>query len=236
VADNSLQGVDIAGVLQVASVRTHAKAARSPSGGLQLEGTVDIEGASVLGQPVSITDQGIVVGPAPIPGVTNPLQTALTSAGITARAVSAMKDPANGQVLSGALEISVAQKVPNVGSGPATTSYTLGRGYATTRATGSPSVGAATTTQPPLPTTGANMPTSLSPPASGAAATLAPVPTSIQRMLPVAPPTRPARRPALDLISEWSIAPAYLALALGTLVLSFGRFAFEKIAARFEWI
>jgi hypothetical protein len=182
VADDSVQSLDIAGVLRVASVRTHAKATRSSSGHLQLDGTVDIEGASVLGQPVSITDQGIVVGPAPVPGVTNPLQAALTTAGITVSAVAAMKDPANGQVLSGALEISVAQKVPNVGSGPVTTTYTLGRGYATTRATGSPAVGDAPTTQPPLRTTGATTPTALPRAASVVSGTLAPMPTSTQRM------------------------------------------------------
>lgn len=129
-ADNVAEVVNFAGVFRIASVRSHAEAEVDPSGAPTRTATMVVEGASILGQAVAVTDRGVVVGgtSAPVPG--NPLLEALADAGISVRYIAAVEDEEDNEVLAPGLEVTVARGVDGFGTGPATTVYTFGRAYA----------------------------------------------------------------------------------------------------------
>jgi hypothetical protein len=61
VADSVATGIDIGGVLRIGSIHSHARVVLTASGDRQVESTVQIDGASVGGQDVSITEKGVVL-------------------------------------------------------------------------------------------------------------------------------------------------------------------------------
>lgn len=238
VADSTADLVDIEGVLRIASIHAHATATVDASGNRRLDGSMDIEGATVLGQPVGITDKGLEVGSTVAPLPQNPLAKALADAGITLVYVAAVKDSKTGEMFSPGLEIDVSRSVQGVGSGPLSTSYTFGRAYAragtspgdqpTTSATGAVKPPTSVARQPG--TTAApqaELPAASSQGAttSGAAPSLAPT---------TAPPPAGTALVA-EQIANWSLLPMYLALGGGTLLLLFGWFGLEKVAVVFGW-
>jgi len=222
-ADNTVESVNIAGVLRIGSVHSHAKVVVAPDGQRQLDGTIVVDGVTVLGQPASITDQGLVVGPSSAPLPANPLTSALVAAGVSIAYIDAVKDEERGEVFAPGVEISVAQDVP--GSGPKSTTYTFGRAFARGVKAGDASAPSIAVPAPTLttPTVPAPAPSAPAPIPTGQVA--APAPNSAAPSLGV-----PASR-----IVNWSIAPAYTALALGALLLLAVRLLFPKLAARFRW-
>jgi hypothetical protein len=135
VADNKVETVDINGVLRIGSVRSHAQAVVEPDGQRKLVGRMEVEGAMVLGQPVAITDRGLVIGESTTPLPENPLGRALEEAGISVRYITAVKNAEQGEVFAPGLEVVVTRVVEGVGTGPVTSTYLLGRAHARAAAT-----------------------------------------------------------------------------------------------------
>lgn len=177
-ADGTLQGTaasttnafDIAGVFSIAAVTSHASATMTASGQATLNGSMTLAGVTVTGQAVDITDQGIVVPGSSSPVPANPLERALSSAGITVRYLTLSKDPQTGSVMAPGIEVTVIEHTnQGVGQGFVTATYVLGRAMAIAEKTGG-----GTAIQPSSPT----FTTQATPPAAGAstvAGTEAPV-------------------------------------------------------------
>lgn len=216
-ADTSTDMVTVQNVLRIGTVQSHALVQRDATGDIKkFEGTVAVSGVFVLGQAVAITDKGLVVGPGTVPLPGNPLADALRSAGITVRYLAADLNRQTGEVTAPGVEVSVTEPVPN--GPPVTTSYDIGRAYARVSQTpGDVPVPAAvapeTVSAPTAPTNAAPVDTGTSPAAT---------PASL-----AAPPARPnalvPRRTgpllATAQIGSWSVAPAYAALGIGTVLL-----------------
>ena len=150
-ADTTIDMVDSSGVLRLASVRSHAAVTIGASGEPVFESSMVVEGASVLGVPVAVGDEGVIVGSTVFPTSDNPLSDALLDAGIRVRYIDAVENRSTGEVFAPGVEIVVTRGVEGVGSGPTTTTYVLGRAYA--RAGASPVAGPETPSgsRPPIP-------------------------------------------------------------------------------------
>jgi hypothetical protein len=217
-ADNSVDLLDIAGVLRIGAVLSHAKATVDASGHRTLEGAMDVEGATVLGQRVAITDEGLVVGSSEsqLPSTDN-LTKALADAGITVHPIALVKDPDHGEVIAPGLEIVVTRGAQGVGTGPAVTTLVVGRAYARASEGGSSEVAA-----PGVADIGSPADTS---PAVGEPALLAATP-STPAPEPAIADSNAARvnvRPAaaaLGRMASWSIARVYTALGMGLLLVA----------------
>lgn len=125
-ADSVTRGLD-AGVLQIASVHSHSVTTLSPGSSQPVtKSTIDVVGASVAGQPVQITKDGITllnqkVGPAYQP-VLDALNTSLKKAGIHVALVG--NTPMHGGASTSAIEITQTNTLP-VSGGPTGTATTV---------------------------------------------------------------------------------------------------------------
>jgi hypothetical protein len=238
-ADTTATGVDIAGVLKIASVHSHARAAVSPSGDKQLDGTVEINGATVGGQPVSITDKGVVLAGNPTPLAADPVTPALQAAGITVRYIAAVKDDGQGQMLAPTIEISIAKTVPGPnGDVPGHVTLSFGRAFARASLQGSDaSLFGSQSSDMPLdeltsaaadPGTTSDVGVADAAPVDTPAADVATTPTA-------APRTAGAANVATARIADWSIAPGYSAMGVGALLLLAAWLGLERIAVRLRW-
>ena len=135
-AHTEVSALDIGGgVLHIGSVRSHAEASIDREGKQSLNGTMEIDGATILGQRVTISDQGLVALGSVTPFLNDPLSkalsTALTDAGIGIRYIAADKDPKAGTVRAAGLEITVTAAIDSLGTGaPLRSTVTVGRAYA----------------------------------------------------------------------------------------------------------
>jgi hypothetical protein len=201
----------------------------SPSGEPTLQGTIEVEGVTVLGQAVGIGDRGIVVGATPtaVPVGDNPLAQALADAGVTVRTLAVTKHDTTGEVLAPSLEITVSRSAPGVGTGPESVTYTFGRAHA--RASGTPAaavadvVGAAEPVGPlaAAPNAGRDVP--------GASA---PIAASGPALRPASSPARPV---PVQRIMNASAASLYPPLALGAVVFAAAWLLFRTLGVRLRW-
>lgn len=234
VADSSVDMASIKGVLGIASVRSHAEVVRTADGELvKLEGTIAVEGATVLGQPVSITEKGLVVGSSASPLPDNPLVAALQAAGITVRYVAPTSNRETGEVFAPGLEVTVAQAPPPQFGGPISTTYVFGRALARVALTPGDPVASDDTSG--VDAFASDASGSFTTPDAGDA-----LPSSSPGAVPSGAPDRSAggggaatSLPTAN-IGNWSIAPAYSALGVGTFLLV-AWVLLEKIAVRFRW-
>lgn len=248
VADNEIETLDIDGVLRVGSVRSHAEAGIDPSGERVLEGTMEVQGASVLGQSVSITDRGVVTGESatPLPD-SDPLADALADAGIEVRYVAAAKDAEQGQVLAPGLEIVVTRGVEGVGTGPATTTYTLGRAFARAVGTSDGTTSAvddvvttegSQTSAPPMqeatPTTTTGEESIATQPSAETPTPSAPTTASPDVPAETGEPEVAMSLPT-SLIANASHTGVYATLGAGTAVLVAAWLVFDKLGGRLKW-
>lgn len=228
VAENRVELLNVDGVVRLGLVRSHARAIVDENGKPTLQGTMEVEGATVLGQRVAITDQGLVVGssPAPLPA-DDPIATALADAGIAVRFIAAEQDPEQGQVFAPGLEIAVTRRVEGAGTGPAVTTITLGRAYArASLASDGPTA----------------VPTGVAP----SDADLGVAPSADEQLSAgidsLAPPTLPSSGVATRGqqvpvsrgsagLAAWSIARAYTALGLGVLLMAFSLVGWRSLGA-----
>jgi hypothetical protein len=237
VADSAATGIDIAGVLKIGSVRSHAKAVVSPSGEKTVEGTVDIDGASVAGHGVTISDKGVVLAGSPAPLAKDPITPALEAAGISVKYIGGVADEATGQVLAPTLEISVARTVPGPsGDVPARVTLSFGRAFA--RAVLEGSEGAF----------GASEDLGIDDLSSFADESFEDFPTTDVGSLdtPTEASTETNDSPssstgdraanvATARLADWSIAPGYSAMGVGALLLLVAWIGLERIAVRLRW-
>lgn len=239
-ADTKNDVVVIAGVLTMGSVRSHASATVDAAGELTLDGSFVVDGATVLGQGVQITDQGVVFGESPTPLPGNPLAEALDDAGVTVRYLAAERDVDNGQVLAPGLEIIVADSGDGVPGGAAVT-YTLGRAYARAAAASStlPVPSDPPSTSDPVETGEASPVAPTTPDATGSTPSPS---TAAAPDVPVSSPTEPASPigpgvtdVASVLIADVSMENIYPALVAGALALSASWLLFEYLGVRLRW-
>jgi len=244
---NSAQVMDFGGILRIASVRSQAAATVTPTGEVKLDGTISVEGVTVLGQTVGVNDRGIVVGQSPTPLPTNPLVNALQAAGITVRVIGVDKNQAQGQVLAPSLEVTVRRAVSGVGTGPVTTTYTYGRAYARASnvpggAPGAPAGAGSTNAEisspasdvPSAPSSASGAQPSSSP-ATPATPSPAPLAASAPPARALAVPTARGRALASVRLANASTASVYPALVIGAVVLAAAWLVFRKLGVKLLW-
>jgi hypothetical protein len=232
-ARSSAQVIDVGGVLRVASVTSHAVASVSPSGTRTLQGTIDVEGATVLGQSVGIGDRGLVVGATPtaVPVGDDPLVQALADAGIAVRTLGVSKDDATGEVLAPSLEITVTRGVSGVGTGPTSVTYTFGRAHAVASAAPGEAPAEVVSGAGPVAPLGDAAATAGSglPVASGPSG-----PSGASRSAPGSAATSAAPLPVQRIVNA-SAASLYPALAVGAVVFAAAWLLFRTLGVRLRW-
>lgn len=230
--DSVVEMVDVAGVLRIGRVRSHAQAVVDGTTAKRtLAGTMTVEGATVMGQSVAITEQGVVVGSPAAPNPDNPLSEALAEAGITVRYIASAKDESQGQVVSPGLEIVMVRET-GIGTGPPTTRFVLGRAYA--RASGSSAAatdaGLGLETSELAPSVADAAPSHGGPTLSGATSPLLP---SLRSLQP-GEPRDLAESADPRLIANASVGGVYAALAFG-LVLAAVWLLTARLGVRLRW-
>jgi hypothetical protein len=236
VADLNVTGVDIAGVLKIASVRSHARSVLTPGGERTLEGTIDIEGATVAGTPVSISDKGVAVAGSPSALPADPVTPALEAAGIEVRYLSVAKDASLGQVLAPTLEIVVAGTSPGPsGDVPIKVTLSFGGSYARAVLEGSEGVSDAgddfgIDDMSSFVDEGVDDFTS-----TDVAPLDTPVDTPAETSDSSSPSSGSAANVATARLADWSIAPGYSAMGVGALLLLVAWVGLEKFAVRLRW-
>jgi hypothetical protein len=238
-ADSAVDMLDVAGVLRIASVRSHALALVDATGERRLEGTMAVEGITVLGLPAAITDEGAVAGSSVVPAPDDPVREALADAGITVRTIAAVEDRERGEVHAPGLEIVVTRGVDGVGSGPATTTYVLGRALA--RASSAASTAAPVdvrpvdgpATSPPL----FEVPATGDPAVASGQAAVAPsvrLP-SVTETAEQARPRGTVALPTTAVIVSTSNSGPYAAVAVGAFVLLAAWVVFGRLGSAIRW-
>jgi hypothetical protein len=231
IADNQVDMFDVAGVLRLGVVRSHARAVVDAAGKRTFEATMEVDGATVLEQRVAITDKGVVTGSSasPLPD-DDALAKALVDAGITIRYIAAAQNAEQGEVLAPGLEIAVTRRAEGVGTGPAVTTITLGRAYARA-ARSSEGVTADVPTDVALSTPDLD---SGVPFAAAPVGGLDPLPSPALPSAGGRSPSQPQPQlaPALTTrIANWSMARAYTALAVGVLLMTVSRLGIRSSGA-----
>lgn len=232
VGDNVASGIDIGGVLRIASVASHAEATVDHAGQRHIDGTMVINGATVAGQPVSITDKGVVLAGGTSPLAKDPVTPALQAAGISVKYVELTKDDADGQVLAPGLQITVTKAIAGVGSGPVTTTFSIGRAIARSGLepgaddsllSSTDDFSSSFSDTSSYTDAGAADVAPAGADATGGSAAAAPAATGRQATVPTAQ------------IADWSIASGYSAMGVGALFLLVAWLGLERIAVRFRW-
>jgi len=235
VADSVATGVEIAGVLRIGSVRSHAAVTLTPSGEKKLVGTVDIEGATVGGQAVSITDKGVVLAGSPSALPADPVTPALEAAGIKITYVKAVSDESQGQVLAPTLEITVSGDASGAAAGKSTT-YSFGRAFARAVLEGSEAGFGSLDSDLSLDDLSSFADESFDDFSSSddLAALDTPAETPAEAAAST-PSTGQGATIASARIADWSIAPGYSAMGVGALLLLAAWVGLERIAVRLRW-
>jgi len=118
------ESVNLGDALHIGRVVSNAKAVRDATGHLERTSVLEIEGATVAGQPVKITPSGVQVANTTNPLPANPLGNVLADHGITITYL-AEKDTDDG-VVSPGLVVTVVEDTPQKVAGSPTTTYTFG--------------------------------------------------------------------------------------------------------------
>jgi hypothetical protein len=234
VADSVASGVDIAGVLRIASVRSHAKVTLTPSGERKVVGTVEIEGANVGGQAVSITDKGVVLAGSPSALPADPITPALQAAGITVTYVKAVSDESLGQVLAPTLEITVSGDASGAAAGKSVT-YSFGRAFARAALEGTEEGFGSLDSDLSLDDLSSFADESFDDFASTEVVALDTPADTPAEPSEEASPSGSSANVATSRIADWSIAPGYSAMGVGALLLLAAWVGLERIAVRLRW-
>jgi hypothetical protein len=234
VADNDVDAVTVVGTLRIGNVHSHAEAQLGPTGAPTLGGSMQVEGVSVQGQQVGITDKGLVVAGTTVPlPDRSPLRQALDSAGIDVVYLAAEQNPAKGTVVAPGLQITVTTPLPQgVGTGTVVTTLTLGQAVASVSRSGD--------APPPVVDEGPPVTSDVSEPSGSVAPPPAvDVPPAITSGDTAPPPPvtasgggHTAPRLLRRDFRPWSIERVYVALALAVGVLLIPRAGFKKVAVR----
>jgi hypothetical protein len=238
-ADNAVDLFDVEGVLRIGAVRSHARVEIGPTGQRTLDSTMEVVGATVLGQPVAITDRGVVAGGSAIPLPDDPEAKTLADAGITVRYIAAAKDDQHGQVFAPGLEVVVTRAVQGAGTGPINTTYTLGRTYArAATSTDQASTGVQAAAAPGIsqlsepPSQGA-APAAANAPAAPPA--LAPTPASSGSAVSTSGRVAAGDRPMAVAMPNASFAGVYSTMGAAVLLFVAAWLIFERLGVRIRW-
>ena len=252
VADSAIDAFTVGGVLHIGAVTSHADATLAPGRAPVLHGSTTFAGMTVEGQPVAMTDKGLVVPGSAVPVPANPLDQALSSAGISLRYLAVSQDPANGDVIAPGLEITVAANDAGlgVGGGSASTTYILGQAQARAIETGgSPPTTSASFVPPVSSGSGSSVPSVTAPATTspGTSGGIPAVPTasslppssdaSSSTSLPrtqISAGSAGRAAPAL-LIAAASTSSFYAAVAVGGTLLLAATVLFAVLGVRLKW-
>lgn len=222
------------GVLRIGSVRTTATAATNAAGSTVLRSSIDVDGASVLGQRVSIGDRGLVIGSAATSLGGSPLAQALDQAGISVRHVAATRDADGKGIVAPGLEVTVRRGAQGVTSGDGSVTYTFGRAYARASSAGTSSTDGVVVPDDvgggPSSTFDGTGPTTGGAPDLGAPAPLAELPAPVAER-----GGGSAGRGGLASIVNTSSASVYPALVGGAAALVAAFVLFEALGLRLRW-
>lgn len=234
VAHNEADVFNVAGVLRIGSVVSTAEAQRGPTGAPKLDASMQVEGATVLGQQVAITNQGIVAASSTVPlPDDSSLKQALSKAGIEVDYIAGVRNKQQGYVLAPGLEITVTQPLTGVAQGNNVTTYWLGGAMAQVSLSGdtvAPSQ-PAPTSAPPRTTAqqGGHSRSSTTAALRAVSAPPAATPPTL-----AAPAARPAAAADGSLFGPWSITRAYAAMAIAALLLMASSIGMKKLAGRLQ--
>lgn len=257
-ASSEAEGISVAGLVRVAAVRSSSAVSVGADGNPGLTSSLVVEGLSVAGQQVAVTDAGLVVGPATVPPVGVAAADAVfESAGVTVRYLAPITDADGHGRLAPGLAITVSRRIEGVGTGAASVTVVLGRAYARAEAagpgdqpTGTGAVpfgpegggGAAVAPADEVPGTTGDLTVEESG-ALGTAqqttggASLGPAASAGPRVggaAPGGPRPTSAGRATAALVGR-SVAAVYPAISLGVAVLGLAVVAFRAVGVRVRW-
>ena len=251
VSDSSVNAFTVGGVLRIGAVTSHADATLLPGGTPVLNGTTSISDTTVLGQPVEITQNGLVIPGSAVALPSNPLASALSTAGISIQYLAVSKDPANGDVIAPGVAITVTANDQGlaIGAGTASTTFILGQAHARAIETGGGSSSSPTTVYAPPAGSGASPTVPTAPPSSPTSATnsgIGSVPAASGPIGTVVPTTSPlpgsqlpassgSRTGPTSLIAAPSTSSFYAAVAVGGALLLIATGLFAGLGVRLKW-
>ena len=125
---NTVEALDVGGVLKIGSVTSTATAILESDGHTQLTSDLKITGASVDGIAVSIDQSGINTAGTAVPVSNSSPTAALTGSGIAVTYLSQSEDPDGRGILAPGIMVQVSRNA--VGTGPSVITYTIGRAFA----------------------------------------------------------------------------------------------------------
>lgn len=235
IAHNEADVFGVAGVLRIGSVTSIAEARIGPTGKAQLTSSMTVEGATVLGQPVEITDKGIVAGSSTVPLPDNSsLMHALGSAGIAVDYIAGIRDEQQGYAFAPGLQITVTRPLTGVAAGNNIATFWLGGAFAQVSRSGESTTQPSAAAPPPSPVSSAATGQHVSPPQPASA----PRQPSLVHEPAAAPTLASAPQPrdaaAASLFGQWSIERAYAAMAICALLLIASSIGVKKLAGRLQ--
>jgi hypothetical protein len=198
--ESDTSGFSVAGVLAVGRVHATAKVTRSPDGELRKESSLGVQGLTVAGIGVTVSDKGVELAGIPLGLRLDDVTAILAAAGVTVREVKGSETETG--VVADLFEITVAQDTPE---GRTTTVISLGAASADIKA--APAVAAG-----PGPSPSAPPPVVAAPPLGAPPSTMAPLATESTAPPAAAPAPRASANPAFQLAGLFSSTQLYLVL------------------------
>jgi len=232
-AESAAEGLSFAnGVLRIGRVRTVATVVVGTDGQPQIESHFEVGQATIAGQTVQITEQGVEAAGSASPLPADPFADVLADAGVALSFVAGHTQPDGRGVTAPVLRVEVGRQL--VGTGATTLTYTFGHAYAGAGVAPSlpapPSVAAAPDSSNPgvAPTEPALTPGSAQPPpmTTTGARPAAPVVDL------VAAPAAPIGRVGLAGFPSWS---AYIVLIIAAVLLLTAAVLFRHAGVRYRW-
>jgi hypothetical protein len=231
-AESVLDGLSFgAGTLRIGRIRSTASVIVGADGTPKVTSSLEVTQATVAGQTVGFTKDGLVLGTTATPLGDNPLAAALDGAGIAVSYLAAEPQPDDKGVIAPAIRIRITRDV--TGGAPTVLTYTVGRAFV--------SAGAAPATAEAVADSGnagsvdtAGTGDLGGPVATDGGAALGPLPTGSG---PVKATPNRQLQPIAGTVpvvgfSAWSI---YAVLVLAALVLLASGVLFKKLGVKLGW-
>jgi hypothetical protein len=238
-SENKAESLDfVEGTLRVGRVRSFAKVVIDAAGRPNVESDLEVTGATVAGQTVSFTGDGLVIGSGATALPETPLSKVLDDAGIKVTYVAAHRQEDGQGVVAPALQIQMTREV--VGGAPTVVTYTFGRAFASASAAAGTGVSSGSDTSGIPPGDGSSSVGTGAPSAAASASAAAPSPgppssasaaqdeASGQGGSGRAVPIR-----SVSPFSSWSI---YAVLLVSATVLFSCGLLFKTIGVRLRWV
>ena len=238
-AESTLDGISIAGVLDIGRVHSRAHMVSTPGQPVARSFDTEVGDVSVGGQEVGVTDKGLVLAGTDVPLPPDSTANAmLSAAGVTVHYLAGASTGSS--LVAPGLSVQVLQNVPGVGE--TTVSYLFGQAAVTAQSSGASggeggAVGGLTGLSPPggspgSMTAGAATGASGPPPPAPVGAAGAPGAAPVTAGAPAAPGPGSYRLAAAGGASSASL---YVVLAVGAVVMAAAAQLFRILAVRLAW-